>query len=158
MSLFVQLDVEEIGHGLELVEAVEAARAEGRVIAEVSYLGILFRMSFSAGAPELLNPLISNAGRFCETGCADLLDRLQELDAFIRPTGQEISKENRWVLGFGIREGGIDNASRLVRLLGDGYSYRKILALDIQDVFEESVWQRKIALVDISRHVKYLQG
>lgn len=158
MSLFVQLDVEDIDRGSELIEAVESARAEGRVIAEVSYLGILFRMSFSAGCSELLNPLITNAGRFCETGCADLLYRLQELEAFIRPTGHEISKENRWVLGFGIREGAIDNASRLVRLLGDGWSYRKILALDIQDVFEENVWQRKIALVDISRNVKYLQG
>lgn len=97
---------------------------------------------YSFNASEIQTALIQITGRFCERYASDLLCTLTDLNAFL--TLDYINKPNRWIIGVGIRESGVDGNEFIMSRLKDTRSgltgfvhpeqvYRKVLAIDIQD-------------------------
>lgn len=89
---------------------------------------------------DIQTKLIQITGRFCEHHAADLLLTLAEIEAFAK--NASFKGENRWIIGIGIRESGVDhNAFIMGQLRNTKFSnlvypehiYRKLLLLDITD-------------------------
>lgn len=86
--------------------------------------------------------LIQITGRFCEKYASDLLCTLSTIEPFCKNV--KIDKPDRWIIGIGIRDYGIDHNAFIIHRLNNTKSgnyefvyptqvYRKLLILDITD-------------------------
>lgn len=109
---------------------------------------------------DIQTKLIQITGRFCEHHADDLLLTFAEIEAFAK--NASFKGENRWIIGIGIRESGVDhNAFIMGRLRNTKHDfsnlvypehvYRKLLLLDItdKDASEKCHWPtRTFTLID----------
>lgn len=115
-------------------------------------------------ASDVQTKLIQITGRFCERYASDLICTLSDLDSFLHDI--QINQPDRWTIGVGIRESGVDgNLFILQRLKATerphfGYvtvstDYRKILAIDIRDTVDPNSETaiRSIRLLDITNSI-----
>lgn len=145
MSIFAVKDLNKIGHGIqELVQKVDYnLRFDRKVLAT----DLQHNREF-AGLSDIYSKLIELTGRYCERFASDLLYDLQDVASFTEAC--EINKPNRWVLGFGFRECGVDGNSFLEHRLKDSFDYRRIVALNIEDREDERFgWVREYKLVQV---------
>lgn len=161
--LFYPKTTDEVEHGFATL--VKASDRCQNVIAweSASY----YRYPQEINGSEIQTALIQYAGRFCERYASDLICTLADLQPFLASSLPV--KNDRWVIGVGLRDSGVDhNAFLLARLRNSraGYnkallpqiSYRKILVLDIQDFVTEDGTEAKrtIRLKDITSDLTYL--
>ncbi len=114
---------------------------------------------------SIQSKLIEMVGRYTESYGCDLIIILSDLQPFL--TAKDCPfEDDRWVIGVGIRENGVDYNRAILNNLKDtrhgfydyvypNYNYRKILVIDIQDKVEDdglSV-QRMIALKDVTNDI-----
>lgn len=145
MSIFAVKDINRIGHGLkELTQEVDYNLVDDR---KVLATDLQHNHDYTT-LSDIYSKLIELTGRYCEHFASDLLYDLQDVASFTEPC--EISKPNRWVLGFGFRECGVDGNSFLEHRLKDSYDYRRIVALNIEDREDDLLgWVREYKLVQI---------
>lgn len=116
---------------------------------------------------EIQSELIYLTGRFCERYASDLICTLKELEPFCMPT--QIKENNRWIIGVGIRDHGVDHNSFIIcRLHQDNpayqqfisvpRTYRKLLAIDIRDTIVDTHSAiRSFTLYDLTNDVTQLE-
>lgn len=145
MSIFATKDISRIGHGIqEITQEVDRNLSNDR---KVLATDLQHNHDYTT-LSDIYSKLIELTGRYCERFASDLLYDLQDVASFTEPC--EISKPNRWVLGFGFRECGVDGNSFLERRLKDSYEYRRIVALNIEDREDDLLgWVREYKLVQI---------
>lgn len=108
--------------------------------------------------------LIQIVGRLCERFASDLCLTFDELNIFTHNC--VITEPNRWIIGIGIRENGVDSNTYIIHRLLDSINnnhqipeiskyYRKILAIDITDIpdKDKTGGTRTFTLFDISHHI-----
>lgn len=147
-----------------ITNAVDSAlKQKDNILAEDSSdSSVGYRMSINASSVQ--TKLIQLVGRFCESYACDLIVTFADLQPFISQDKLppfEADKPHRWIIGVGIRELGVDgNTFILTRLKetqipGRDYvfpqhQYRKVLAVEITDDYDETTVTRTIRLVNIT--------
>ena len=161
--LFYWKTKEDVDHGPKtLVIAADNAENSRDILAEES-INIFPENPCEMNASDIQSKLIELTGRFCERYASDLICTFSDLQPFI--VASIPTKPDRWVIGVGIRDSGVDHNSFIMAKLKDtqtapyhyvhpSLKYRKLLALDIvENVDEDGCWKRTIKLKDISSHV-----
>lgn len=146
MSIFAVKDINRIGHGIqEITQKVDHNLSNNRKVlaTDLQHSGDYATLS------DIYSKLIELTGRYCERFASDLLYDLQDVASFTEAC--KIDKPNRWVLGFGFRECGVDGNSFLEHRLKDSYKYRRVVALNIEDRMDERLgeWVREYKLVKV---------
>lgn len=116
---------------------------------------------------DLQTLLIQITGRFCEKYASDLLCTLSTIEPFCKNV--QIKNPDRWVIGIGIRDYGVDHNSFIIHRLNETKSnphdfvypnkiYRKLLILDITDKIMDmknnnGIYKRIFTLVDATHDV-----
>lgn len=146
MSVFRVKDINRIGHGFkELTQEVDYNLVDDRKVLATDLQHNYDYTTLS----NIYSKLIELTGRYCERFASDLLYDLQDVASFTEAC--KIDKPNRWVLGFGFRECGVDSNSFLERRLKDSYEYRRIVALNIEDRKDDLLgWVREYKLVQVA--------
>lgn len=144
---WVNKTIDDIEHGPATLQAAMDAIPDNRLICkEKFYLHSGMKTDFSLNLSSIQTALIQITGRFCEHYASDLMCTFWNLDPFLN--GANRNKSDRWTIGVGIRESGVDGntyiMSRLKRTVSGPFDYvntkqdyRKILAIDIRDELQD---------------------
>ena len=161
--IFYQKTKEDVEHGPKtLLLAADKAENDRDIIAEED-ITIFPSNPGEMNASTIQSKLIEITGRFCERYASDLICTFADLQPFIVPSVPD--HPDRWIIGVGIRDSGVDHNAFIMARLKETQSapfhyvhpsmkYRKILALDIVENIDESgYFVRTIKLKDIGSHI-----
>lgn len=151
--------IQDINHGPECFSDVtKSAIANNQAILHTDTFYIGTTPEPELNICDLQTKLIQLTGRYCERYASDLLCTLSTIEAFTK--NALVQNNERWVIGIGLRENGVDHnefiVNQLVQTRGGSISpyvypsriYRKLLLLDITDTLGEAFHTRTFTLID----------
>lgn len=160
--LFRHKTIEDVSHGLITLRQAADSYMTPVLAEEKTHLFPSTKTEINAS--DIQTQLIQITGRFCERHASDLVCTLSDLDPFLQINGIP-EKDDRWIIGIGIRDCGVDGNTFLYNRLKNTVQnfmdyvypstiYRKVLCIDIQDTKDPAC--RKIQLKDLTHTISKL--
>ena len=164
--IFIEKRIQDVERNPQtLLDAADAATKADELIAQETVTIYPEAIPFTINASGIQDDLIHIVGRYCERFASDLIATFSDLQAFLI-VNEMPTENNRWIIGVGIRESGVDHNSFIMSTLSDQAHrnlqhyvypkqvYRHILVIDITDTkTENNDVERVISLRDVTRHL-----